>query len=83
MLFCEPATRQREAWVTERRTKVDFAQAMQRLVQTYPQAEVIWGADGQLEHAQAGSLYDTFPPDKANSLLKSWNSITRPSVEAG
>ena len=70
MLFCEPATGQREAWVTERRTKVDFAQAMERLVQTHPHAEVIRVVMDNLNTHKPGSLYDTFPPDKANALLK-------------
>lgn len=70
MLFCEPATGQREAWVTKRRTKVDFAQTMKRLVQTYPHAEMIRVVMDNLNTHKPGSLYDTPPPDKANVLLK-------------
>nr|WP_229505242.1 IS630 family transposase [Massilia mucilaginosa] len=70
MLFCEPATGRREAWVTERRTKADFARAMERLVETYPHAEVIRVVMDNLNTHKPGSLYDTFPPEKANALLK-------------
>lgn len=70
MLFCEPATGHREAWVTERRTKTDFARAMERIVEAYPDADVIRVVMDNLNTHKPGSLYDTFPPDKANALLK-------------
>lgn len=69
-LYCEPATGQREAWVTERRTKVDFVQAMERLVQTHPHVEVIRVVMDNLNTRKPGLLHDTFPPDQANALLK-------------
>ena len=39
--YAEPATGDRPARVIERRTRVDFAQAMERFVQTYPRAELL------------------------------------------
>jgi hypothetical protein len=70
LLFCEPAAGWREAWVTEHRTKIDFAQAMERVVLAYPQAEVIRVVLDNLNTHKPGSLYEAFPPEKANAILK-------------
>lgn len=70
LLFCEPAVGRREAWVTEHRTKIDFAQAMERLTLAYPQAEVIRVVLDNLNTHKPGSLYEAFPPEKANAILK-------------
>ena len=60
----------REAWVTEHRTKIDFAQMMERIVQAYPQAQVIRVVMDNLNTHKAGSLYEAFPPEKAKAILK-------------
>lgn len=70
MLFCEPAAGRREAWVTEHRTKADFARAMECLVQAYPHAEVIRVVLDNLNTHKPGALYETFPPEKASAILK-------------
>ncbi len=70
LLFCEPAAGRREAWVTQRRTKIDFAQGMERLVQAYPEAERIRVVLDNLNTHKPGSLYEAFPPEKANAILK-------------
>ena len=70
LLFCEPLTGRREACVTERRTKIEFAQVMERIVQAYPEADVIRVVMDNLNTHKPGSLYDAFPPEKANSILR-------------
>ena len=70
LLFCEPAAGRREAWVTERRTKIDFAHGMERLVQAYPEAEVIRGVLDNLNTHKPGSLHEAFPPEKAHAILE-------------
>jgi hypothetical protein len=70
MFFCEPDTGHREAQVTERRIKTDFARAMERIVETYPDADVIRVVMDDLNTHKPGSLYETFLPDKTNFLLK-------------
>ncbi len=70
LLFCEPLAGRREAWVTELRTKLEFAQRVERIVQTYPQADPIRVVMDHLNTHKPGSLYDAFPPEKANAILK-------------
>lgn len=70
LLFCEPAAGRREAWVTEHRTKIDFAQAMERLVGAYPEADTIRVVLDNLNTHKPGSLYEAFRPEKAHALLK-------------
>ncbi len=70
LLFCEPAAGRREAWVTEHRTPIDFAQAIEHLTLAYLQAEVIRVVLDNLNTHKPGSLYEAFPPEKANAILK-------------
>ena len=70
LLFCEPAAGRREAWVTEHRTKIDLAQAMERVVQAYPEAEAIRVVLDNLTTHKPGALYEAFSPEKAHALLK-------------
>lgn len=70
LLFCEPLAGRRAAWVTARRTKIEFAQMMERIVQAYPQADMIRVVMDNLNTHKAGSLYEAFPPEKANAILK-------------
>jgi len=69
MLFCEPAAGQREVWVTEHRTRIDFALAMERVANAYPEAEVIRVVMENLNTHKPGALYDAFPPEKAHAIL--------------
>ena len=70
LLFCEPLAGRREAWVTEHRTQLDFAQRMEPIVQSYPQADRIRVVMDTLNTPKPGSLYDAFPPEKAHAILK-------------
>jgi transposase len=70
LLFCEPAAGRRGAWVTEHRTQIDFAQAMERVVHAYPEAEAIRVVLDNLNTHTLGALYEAFSPEKAHALLK-------------
>lgn len=70
-ILCEPQAGWRHVEVTERRTKQDFAQQMQWLVdERYPQAEVIRVILDNLNTHGPGSLYDAFEPAEARRLVE-------------
>jgi len=68
-LFFEPLAGWREVKVTERRTMVDWAEAVRELVEVhYPEAEVIVLVMDNLNTHSIGSLYEAFPPAEARRL---------------
>jgi hypothetical protein len=68
-LWVEPLTGKRRVSVTERRTAVDFAEALQRLVeQDYPEAERIVLVTDNLNTHHVGCLYERFEPEQAQRL---------------
>jgi hypothetical protein len=65
-----PLEGRREALVTERRTKVDYAHAIRHLVDvTYPDAEKIVLVQDNLNTHKPASLYAAFPPDETRRLI--------------
>jgi hypothetical protein len=70
-MFCEPLAGWRQVTVRERRTKVDWAQEMESLLQTrYVSAEkVILVCDNLNTHTK-GAFYEAFAPAKARSLVR-------------
>ena len=69
MMF-EPLAGQREVLVTERRTAVDYAEAIQHLVDVrYPSAETIVLVQDNLNTHKLASLYEAFPPEEARRLI--------------
>ncbi len=54
----------------ERRTNADFAQQMQQLVASYPEAEVIWVVLDNLSTHTAAALYQTFAAEEARRLTQ-------------
>jgi hypothetical protein len=70
MMF-QPLAGWRMVKVTQRRTKQDFAQVMQELVDVhFPQAEKIRVVLDNLNTHTPASLYEAFPPQEARRLLK-------------
>lgn len=70
-IVCEPQAGWRQVTVTERRTKLDFAQQMKWLVdEHYPQADVIRVILDNLNTHGPGSLYDAFEPAEARRLVE-------------
>jgi len=68
-LFFEPLAGRRHVWVSEHRTKVDWAQAMRYLAdELYPEAEVIVVVMDNLNTHGPASFYETFDPTEAHRL---------------
>ena len=86
--FFEPKACWRHLDVTERRTAVDFAEAMRRLAdEHYPEAEKVRVVLDNLNTHTPASLYSLY---KARSSRRrhgascvAWSSITRPSTPPG
>ena len=67
-LWVEPLAGRRSVSVTERRTGLDFAAQLQRLVGAYPEAErVVLVTDNLNTHGPA-CLYEAFAPDEARRI---------------
>lgn len=70
MLFA-PLQGWRHVEVTDRRTKIDFAEVIRQLVdQHFPQAEKIVLVMDNLNTHKPASLYEAFPPAEARRLLE-------------
>jgi len=69
-MICEPKRGFREVLVTPARTKIDFAQAMQRVTELYPEAEVVRVVLDNLNTHKKASLYEAFPPEQAREIAK-------------
>jgi hypothetical protein len=68
-LWCEPLVGRRHVTVTERRTKLDWAQVIKELVDVhYPNAERIVLVMDNLNTHTPASLYEAFPPAEAKRL---------------
>jgi len=69
--FFEPKARWRHLDVSERRTAVDFAQAMRRLAEEhYPEAEKVRVVLDNLNTHTPASLYKAFEPEEARRILR-------------
>lgn len=70
-LFCEPLSGWREVSVRPRRTKVDWAEEVERLLRTrYASAEkVILVCDNLNTHTK-GAFYAAFEPERARQLVR-------------
>jgi hypothetical protein len=70
MMF-EPLGGRRHVIVTERRTAVDYAQAIRDLVDVqHPEAEKIVLVQDNLNTHKPASLYEAFPPEEARRLIE-------------
>ncbi len=68
-LFFEPLAGRRHVWVSERRTKVDWAHAMRYLAdELYAEAEVIVVVMDNLNTHGPASFYEAFDPAQAQRL---------------
>lgn len=60
--------------ITERRTKLEFAQTMPHVVGLYPQAEVIRVVLDNLNTHRTASLYEAFTPEEARAMAHDGSS---------
>jgi hypothetical protein len=68
-LVCEPLQGWREVMVSDRRTRIDWAQCIKDLVDVhYPDAEKIVLVQDNLNTHTPASLYEAFPPAEAKRL---------------
>lgn len=74
-MFTEPLGQWRRITLSETRTKKDWARQVQHLLDVdYPDAEKVILVCDNLNTHGPGALYETFPPERARSLL-SWLEI--------
>jgi hypothetical protein len=70
-LFCEPLSGWREVSVRDRRTKVDWAQEVERLLRTrYAPAETVTLVCDNLNTHTKGAFYEAFGPESARQLVR-------------
>jgi hypothetical protein len=70
LLVCEPLRGGRHVWVSERRTRRDYALCVRDLVEVQsPQAKKIRLIQDNLNTHDGASLYEAFPPAEARRLL--------------
>jgi hypothetical protein len=74
----EPLAGRRFVKVTERKTKQDWAVFLEEIANQYREAEKITLVMDNLETHKPGSLYDTFPPQKAKALWDRFEFIYTP-----
>ena len=68
-MVCEPLRGRREVMVSDRRTRIDWAQCIKELVDVhYPDAEKIVLVQDNLNTHTPASLYEAFPPAEAKPL---------------
>jgi len=78
-LFFNPFAGQRRIKVTAQRTKQDFAQCMQELVDVdYPDASVIRVILDQLNTHTKAALYETFEPEEARRIARKLEFVYTP-----
>ena len=70
MLICEPKRGFRQVDITDRRTKIDFAQSMKHIADLYPEASVIRVVMDNLNTHKVASLYEAFPAGQAHDLAR-------------
>ena len=68
--WVEPLTGKREVWVTERRTAIDYAHALKRVSDAFPEAQTIVVAQDNLNTHKKAALYQAFEPETARRLAK-------------
>lgn len=82
-LSCAPHLGWRQVTVREQRTGVDWAMAMQDLVDQFPEATRLIVVLDNLNTHWLSSLYTTFPAAEARRIARNWSSITPRSTGPG
>jgi len=70
MMVCEPKRGFRSVSITDRRTKIEFAQCMKQIAELYPDADIIRVVLDNLNTHKVASFYEAFPPEQARSLAR-------------
>ena len=70
-MFCEPLSGWREVSVRDRRTKIDWAQEVERLLRTrYASAAAVTLVSDNLNTHTKGAFYEAFEPEHARRLVR-------------
>lgn len=77
-LACEPLAGKRMVKVTERKTKKDWACFLEEIALQYKSTERITLVMDNLNTHMPGSLYETFPPEKAKALWGRFEFVYTP-----
>jgi len=77
-LACEPLAGKRMVKISERKTKQDWACFLEDIANQYEEAEKITLVMDNLNTHAPGSLYETFPPDKAKALWDRFEFVYTP-----
>ena len=77
-LACEPLAGKRMVKVHEKRTKQDWANFLEHIAVQYEEAEKITLIMDNLNTHNAGSLYETFPPEQAKALWDRFDFVYTP-----
>jgi len=77
-LACEPLAGKRMVKITERKTKRDRAYFLEEIADQYETAEKITLVMDNLNTHAPGSLYETFPPDKAKAIWDRFEFVYTP-----
>jgi hypothetical protein len=78
-MFCEPLFGWREVSVRDRRTKVDWAQEVERLLRTrYASADKVTLVSDNLNTHTRGAFYETFEPERARRMVQRLNFCHTP-----
>lgn len=77
-LACEPLAGKRMVKITETKTKRDWAYFLEEIAGQYGNAEKITLVMDNLNTHVPGSLYETFPPDKAKALWDRFEFVYTP-----
>ena len=82
--WVEPLTGNRDVWVTERRTKLDYAQALKRLSESFPDADVIVLVQDNLNTHSKAALYEKHSQQrKLEHSPKGLSFTSRPNMDHG
>lgn len=68
--WVEPLTGRRDVWVTQRRTAIDYAHALKRVSDAFPDAETIVVVQDNLNTHSKAALYQAFEPAEAHRLAQ-------------
>ncbi len=77
-LACEPLAGKRMVKISDRITKQDWACFLEDIANQYEEAEKITLVMDNLNTHAPGSLYETFPPDKAKALWDRFEFVYTP-----
>jgi len=77
-LACEPLAGKRMVKVTDRRAKRDWAHFLYDIADEYTSAEKITLVMDNLNTHTPGSLYETYPPEKARALWQRFEFLNTP-----